>query len=527
MDALPVEQETSPQGSYIAKKPAKWLRLFNRIFTRHMANSALLVLAVMLMAGNLHVPSGLLRDPDIWWHLADARILCTTHHFIRVEPYSFTVAGQPWVNPEWLGELPYWFSYRYFGLMGLYVVTGLILSANVLFVYWRGYWSSRHAGAAFWAAAIGFMLMTINGGARTIAIAYLLMSAELAILEAAERGKTRLLWLLAPLFCVWVNTHGSWIIGLGLLVLYVLSGLLSVDTGVFQQLPFSAEDRTRLLYVLGASVAALILNPYGWHLVWNPIDMMLNQKINIANVQEWQPLNLEWFAGKGAVLIIGLMVIANGMQSRKWKVYELAFVLFAWYAAFDHARFAFMAAILTVPMLAVDMERSFFLESDEKTIPVMNLLMVLGSACMIAYFFPTPAKLQKDLGTVFPLQSIASIQPSWRTLNGDGLGGMMDLQSKPTFVDSRFDTFEHHGVLKDFLDIMYLRDALKLLDKYQIDHVLLQKKLPLSYLLERTPGWTVVRTEGTGDETFDLLAKTGGADRGPANCAPSASITHH
>ena len=528
MDAIPTAEDLPPSSSGASDAsgaPSRGIQLFNRVFNRHLMSLALLATVVVILAGALHEPRELLRDPDLWWHLADARILCTTHHFIRVEPYSYTVAGKPWVNPEWLAELPYWFGYHYLGLMGLYVVTFLALFTNVLLIYLRGCWKSRHAGAAFWATGIGVLLMTVNAGARAIVIAYLLMSLEMAILEAADRGNLRWLWFLPPLFCVWVNTHGSWLIGLGLLVLYILCGLVSNDSGVFQQAAFSREVRTRLLFVLAASVVVLMINPYGWRLVWNPIDMMMNQKLNIHNVQEWQPLNLEWFAGKTAAVCIGLMMIANGMRSRKWSLFDAALVFFAWYAAFDHSRFLFMAALLTAPMLAVDMERSFFLESDEKTIPFMNMVMVVGSICLIGYFFPSNAKLKSGLEDAFPMQTIASIQPSWRTLNADSLGGMMDLQGKSSFIDSRFDTFEHNGVFQDFLDIMFLHDTFHLLDKYRIDHLLLSKKAALSYMLEHQPGWKVLRTEGKGDNAFELFGRTGATDLG--TCAPAAQPAQH
>ena len=42
------------------------------------------------------------------------------------------------------------------------------------------------------------VLMTVNAGPRMIEFAYLAMSAELAILEAVDRGHTRMLWLLPP-----------------------------------------------------------------------------------------------------------------------------------------------------------------------------------------------------------------------------------------------------------------------------------------------------------------------------------------
>ena len=51
---------------------------------------------------------------------------------------------------------------------------------------------------------------------------------------------------------------------------------------------------------------------------------------------------------------------------------------------------------------------------------------------------------------------------------------MMDFQSKPNFMDSRFDSFEHHGVMQDDGRMMDLNDSLELMDKYRIDHALLQ-----------------------------------------------------
>lgn len=469
---------------------------------------AVLMVAIIAFSG-MRVPDRLLADPDIWWHLADARILFTTHHFIHVEPYSFSVAGERWVNPEWLSEVPYWLGYHAFGLVGIFVVTYLALSANVIFLYWRGRLMSRSPGVALWLAPLGFVLMWVNAGARTILIGYLALSIEMAILEAAERGRTRGLWLLPPLFCVWINLHGSWIIGLAVFVLYLVCGLFRVDTGAFQQQAFARVDRSRLLAVLGVSLAGLFINPYGWRLIWNPFDMMLNQKLNAANASEYQPLNLGGFIGKAVVLTIVLMLIANAVRGRKWKIFEIALVLFAWYAAFCHARFTFLAAVLTIPLLAVDVTRAFFpvTEQEQKTIPVMNGVIAVLALCVIAWYFPNEEQMKKGLAATYPLQTIGSIEPAWRTLNEDLLGGIMDFEKKPTFVDTRWDTFEHHGILKDYLTVLRERDSVKILDKHQIDHVLMHYDQPFIYLLERSPEWRVVRTEGIGPNKYELLER--------------------
>ncbi len=493
-----------------------------RLYSRHLMNMAILVMLPMVAAATLNYARTLLVDPDIWWHLANARILVTEHHFIHTDPYSFTAVGQPWIDWEWLSELAYWFSYQAFSLRGIYLVTWFALAANILFIYWRGYWMARSADAALWSSGIAFVLMTVNSGPRMIEFGYLTMSAELAILEAADRGNKRWLWLLPPLFCLWINLHGMWFAGLVLLGIYIASGMIPVSLGVFEQKAFTPSERNRLLAIFGVSVVAPVVNPYGWHLMWQPLDMMMNQKLSVSTIAEWQPLNLSTMEGKGVLVAIAVMVVANCVCGRKWKLYEMAFVFLAWYAAVAHVRFCYFAAVLTAPMLARDLARSFSNESDTKTIPVMNALMATGALGVILYMFPTEAPLQKMLEMMFPVHEIAAIQPSWRTLDLDYVGGRMAFQSKPSFIDSRFDSFEHLGVMKDYRSIMMGFNAYELMDKYQVDHALLKDDLPITYLLEHSPGWKVVMHEKAWQGEYVLLAKTGGASAASPACSPAA-----
>jgi hypothetical protein len=173
-----------------------------------------------------------------------------------------------------------------------------------------------------------------------------------------------------------------------------------------------------------------------------------------------------------------------------------------------------MAAVLTTPMLAQDIRRGFGLGSDEKTIPVANACMVTGALLVIAFIFPSEKALNKTLGTFFPMKSIAEVQPSWRTFNSDLVGGMMTFQQKPPFIDSRFDVFEHHGVLGDYLKAMYLATPLEVFDQYRIDHVLVTESMPVAYLLKHVPGWTLIKREKVGDDTYVTFARTPGAAAG-------------
>ncbi len=523
MDSEPSTLVENPVPAPAAFQPPG---VFARIFTRHFFYGALLVVLPIVFGEGFNARLTLLREPDIWWHLADARLLFSSGHFIHTEPYSFTVAGQPWINPEWLSELPYWAGYRTLNLRGIYLVAWLAICANILLAYWRSFRRTRSADASFWAAGIGFVLMAVNLGPRTIPFGYLALSLEMLILETADRGNRRLLWLLPPLFCLWVNLHGTWLIGLALLVLYCATGCVRVQMGALQQLRSSPADRKQTAAVIGASIASLFINPYGWRLVWNPLDMMLNQQVNITTVAEWKPLNVGNLEGAALVIVVLLMVLANLKRGRIWSLFEFAVVAFGCYAAVDHVRFLYLAAVLIGPALAMDIARSFSGEPNQKTIPAMNALIALAALVCVVVMFPTEKKLQARLSDEFPLRLIRAIQPGWRTFNTDYVGGMMAFESKPSLIDSRVDTFEHHGVLQNYLAAMNLDKSLEILDFYRVDHALLAEGQPLAYLLEHVPGWSVLMREKNADSEYVLLVKNANGSSILASQTDAPPATH-
>ena len=61
---------------------------------------------------------------------------------------------------------------------------------------------------------------------------------------------------------------------------------------------------------------------------------------------------------------------------------------------------------------------------------------------------------------------------------------------------------------------MYLISSLEVLDHYRIDHVLVTDTVPVAYLLKHTAGWTIVKSEKTGDDTYLTFARTAGAPAG-------------
>ncbi len=145
------------------------------------------------------------------------------------------------------------------------------------------------------------MLSTVSYGPRTLLFGWIFLILELIVLERASEEK-HLLWSLPVLFMIWVNTHGSWLIGIALLLIFVICGSFPIRYGMVEGSACPPTQRRRLILVSGLSLAALFSNPYGWRLVSYPFDLAYRQKLNIANAEEC--LTLDFHSVRGRIMLV-------------------------------------------------------------------------------------------------------------------------------------------------------------------------------------------------------------------------------
>ena len=157
---------------------------------------------------------GKVADPDIWWHLHNADYLIQHHSLPRYDMYSFTVTGHPWINHEWLSDLPYYLAWRVFGLRGIDALAVTLLCLIYLGVLYLSYRECGNYKSAVLATACAIFLGRVSFGPRTILFGYAFLVVLLVILQRFKQKSQAPLWLIPPLFCLWINTHGSWSLGM-------------------------------------------------------------------------------------------------------------------------------------------------------------------------------------------------------------------------------------------------------------------------------------------------------------------------
>ncbi|HEY5176894.1 MAG TPA: hypothetical protein VII95_15155 [Terriglobales bacterium] len=484
-----------PVAGTIARRPATQLdRWWRTLFGFPVMLGVLLVGAVYVFANRS------IADPDIWWHLRNAEFLVQHGSMIRHDMYSFTASGAPWINHEWLSELPYYFGWRLLGIRGLYLVLVCSVELILMGVFYLAYRVSGNVKAAFVASWFAIILATISFGPRTLLFGWIFLVVELHILQDFKEGKDRT-WLLPPLFLLWVNSHGSWLIGLIFFSIFVGSGVLKGRWGRITATRWTRAQLLKLTTIFALSVLALFVNPYTYHLVFYPFDLAFQQKLNVSHVTEWQSLDFHAIRGKIVFLMLAATILLALARKRQWRLDEVGFLLFGFYATLTYTRFMFLAAIVLTPLLAVEID---FFPAYRREIdrPLLNAAIITCLVAGCVWSFPSSKYLMEDTVKDYPVKALPYLQqfaPTGRVFNDYLWGGYLIWNARqiPVFVDSRVDIFDHRGIFGDYLDAMGIKRPMEVLDKYRIQYVLYTKDTPLAYLLLQSPGWKLTYDDGT------------------------------
>ena len=439
-----------------------------------------------------------IAEPDIWWHLRNARYLLQYYSLPRVDMYSFGAAGSPWLDHEWLSEIPFYLGYKAMGLQGIvavyFVVKVLIFSA----VYYRSCRAGADCKDATVVTAVGILFAWVSSGPRTLLFGWLCMVVLLLVLDHFKRsGKG--LWILPPLFALWINLHGSWVFGMVVLGVTLACGLVEGKWGLVVAHRWSVVQLKKLLMALAASVAALFATPFGYRLLLYPFDFLFGQPSNMKDIREWQSVDFNTDTGKMAMFMICAVLAAALFSRRRWRLDEVIVTAFALWCGLSHGRLLFFAALILPPILAPRL--NLFVPYDKEIDkPWLNAIIMAGIVSSMILFFPSSANLQHQIDEQYPTTALEFMQQrnlQGRIFNSYGFGGYMEWKSpdlKP-FIDGRADIFVYNGTFDEYFGVTYIKAPFEILNKYGIKYVLFQPKTPLSYLLDNSPGWRVIYSD--------------------------------
>ena len=108
---------------------------------------------------------------------------------------------------------------------------------------------------------LAVLLGVVSIGPRMLLFGWLCMVGLLIVLDHfRETGKG--LWMLPPLFALWINFHGSWIFGMVVLVVTIAAGLVRGEWGLIVARRWSPAEFKKLLLASGRFAGRPLRKPF-------------------------------------------------------------------------------------------------------------------------------------------------------------------------------------------------------------------------------------------------------------------------
>jgi hypothetical protein len=252
---------------------------------------------------------------DTFWHLRAGQDIVASRQVSLVDAYSYTAAGRPWPNHEWLWQVATYAAYAAGGMPLLTLFAAAIGFSTIVLVFACTRGSTR---ARLALVALALPLSAAPWNLRPQLFTLLAMAATLRLTLS---GRT---WALPPLFLLWANVHGAVALGGGVLVAAIAVSLHE-----------RAWKRSAALAGLAlVCAAATTVTPLGLGLYRFIAESMEKSRAN--DITEWRPA-LQLAARPVGFLLASAALVA--LTLRGWRRLP---------ATAD--RIAVVAALLFIPL---------------------------------------------------------------------------------------------------------------------------------------------------------------------------------
>ena len=449
-------------------------------------------------------------ESDLWWHLRAGEETWESARPLLVDTFSHTRTGAAWINHSWLSQVGLYLLYAKGGYLALSAAVALLATLSMVLVYVQ--MDAPPLLRAFVIILAGAAAAPV-WSTRPQMISLVLFALLSYLLYLFKWKHADHLWLVIPIFILWSNLHGGYVLGLLLIASLLVGEVLNHLLGRQEKeiITWKGVARVGIWLVVGGLVVAI--NPNGaamWVIPFKTVGVGAVQDM----IFEWGSPNFHELAQQPMLYLLLLTFAAVSLSNKRLDGSDLigvaGFAFLAFLARRNFGPFALVAA----PVLARHLNylwveqqtrwKTWLQQRFQKEIgrpPVHNALNISIAAILIlvallkVYLVSRPQFVEEFNQDIFPVQAAAWIesnQPARNLFNDYNWGGYLAwrLRDFPVFVDGRTDLYD------DILLTQYLHTLAgeagwqETLDRFNIRTVLVGKDSGLDRALEQTTGWS-------------------------------------
>jgi hypothetical protein len=458
----------------------------------------LLATSILVLATLIVIISRTFADADLWGHLRFGLDTLESWKITQVDPYSYLSAGQRWINHEWLAEVSFalaWLAGKSTGLILLKTFVGVLTLGLIFYYLIKLDFSPIRAGSLVILASLAVFpaIATVRPHIFTLLFSVIIF----IIIAQAESGKYRWLWAGPLVFALWVNFHGGFLAGLAFLGIWA-----------FIHTIMHHEEWQHIIPPVLLSFFAVLINPYGFELLW---FLLRTATVPRPEIVEWQSLQLFSFLGAVYLILLAIAIVALVFSQREKKLPIIILLAVAAILPFNAVRhlplFAFAVLIFCGEHIADTWSRlasrSKGPSSLPKTVSVITLFLAFALFTFSITNFKT-IKIPVSNPPFFPDRAIHLLENSRVTGNlaiefnwGEYAIWYLAPQIKVS-MDGRRETVYPDEIYQANLSFQYgINDWDSLIVNHETDLALVQRSQAAANLMKGKSGWVLVYEDAT------------------------------
>ena len=479
----------------------------------HLSIGSDMLWSLVILAGFAFFTSLVPLPPnDYWWHLRIGEVIFTEHAIPNTNLYSWSVpAEQPYFYAAWLGELLLYLIHR-IGGVELTTFTRTLLA---VITFWLVGVEARRSSGSWRIAApvLAFAcLMSINNlivrPQMWAWLPFMIMYRCLSRYAAGERHK-KFLIICPVLLLFWVNLHGSFILGLGMMGIFLLGEV--IRSCLRHSGSLTNNQLGWLAGTTGVSLVGTLINPRFTGIITYIRELLTSQPVQQL-IEEWQSPTPEGWAN--VAFFISILIFITALTASRSHLtpsevmLSLAFLWMAW----QGQRSVIWYGMVTMPLLAKLFKgvplRALTIPVQRNAINVLIAISLFIPAVLVQPWFidqfPLPETYRAQVlhdPEIGPLLSPHTPtgaarylveHPTSKLFNELGFGSYL-IWATPelkVFIDPRIELYPQE-IWEDYVNLSNGVRTPLLLQKYAIEGVVLDKDIQpeLSLALMSHSGW--------------------------------------
>lgn len=299
-----------------------------------------LPLCVIATAAVVAITTSTDFSQDLGRHLKLGELILSTGVIPAVNLFSYTNTDFPFANHHWLAEVLFYLSTSVFGVMSLAILKVVTSTASIALAL-KSAKAKAGLTVSCFVALLYLPLLLERLDIRPELFGYVYFSSIAHLLFFQKNEKLR--YAVVPIMALWINTHISFVFGIFLFAVYILSNLRFLKGNAM---------------LLASTLLAMIFNPHGIGGITYPFrifgnygyTIVENQNIFFLNSFSLNPFIRYFFILSPIAFISILILVAR-------RNYALSFILLVFFLLpvwqIRHLPFFVLAAI---PCIAVALQ---------------------------------------------------------------------------------------------------------------------------------------------------------------------------